>query len=257
MNISSTIRLKQYLTKLKRDQQGIIRRYRREKENWNSHLNNTKTFISNSLPTEKQQKAIVMGSGWLLDVDVETLLQKFEFVEFADIYHPPAIVKKYRANKNIHFAKKDLTFGAIKLCADMNSENRFTFIKDLSRLIPPEDFTADFYISLNLLSQLDWFIYAFLNSRKIFSNKEMLEIRSLIQTQHIRFISLQNSCLISDLEEELYGENNELVATKPLVYTSIPEGAETTEWKWKFDTTGMYNEDYKTIMSVKAVRYTR
>ena len=60
------------------------------------------------------------------------------------------------------------------------------------------------------------------------------------------------SCFISDIEERVLNSENNLVSTKRLVYSNLPEGKDMEEWNWTFDTQGEYNRGYSTEMLVYA-----
>ena len=60
-----------------KDQNGIINRYLREKEAWQAHLSNTRDFIINSSMNKDNSKAVILGSGWLLDIPVDELSKKY------------------------------------------------------------------------------------------------------------------------------------------------------------------------------------
>ena len=71
-NLSSAMRRAGYL----KDQTGIRRRYEREQEPWQQHIDNTRRFIVESARKAANHKSVaVLGSGWLLDVPVDELLQ--------------------------------------------------------------------------------------------------------------------------------------------------------------------------------------
>ena len=57
----------------KKDQNGIINRYLREKGSWKTHLSNTKKFITDFTKNKAKNSCVVLGSGWLLDVPIEYL----------------------------------------------------------------------------------------------------------------------------------------------------------------------------------------
>ncbi|MDX9697808.1 MAG: hypothetical protein RBT49_18595, partial [Bacteroidales bacterium] len=62
------------------DQQGIIKRYLREKEGWDIHISKTKQAVLQSSNTKKKGKVLVLGSGWLLDCPINELSQNFDEV---------------------------------------------------------------------------------------------------------------------------------------------------------------------------------
>ena len=59
------------------DSEGILNRYYREKGAWDSHLENTKKAILQSAESKGKNIAVVLGSGWLLDVPLAELAEMF------------------------------------------------------------------------------------------------------------------------------------------------------------------------------------
>lgn len=60
--------------KILSDQQGIINRYLREKDVWNEHLENSKSFITGCLKKRMARNILILGSGWLLDLPAPMLM---------------------------------------------------------------------------------------------------------------------------------------------------------------------------------------
>jgi hypothetical protein len=241
------------------DQQGIIRRYMREKEGWDVHLENTKRFILKSSETKKKGKLLVLGSGWLLDLPIDELSRNFEEVILADIYHPKQIIKKVNHLSNVRFLKDDLTGGLIEfIYKNIKPGKKYL----LNSLIPeistfsysiPED--VDFVISLNILSQLSIIIVDYLKTLPVFSDNELNEIATIIQQIHIKSLPTNKSCLICDFEEELFDDENKFIGVNPLVFSDLPKGQFSEKWKWKFDSSMTYRDDIKTYFNVIAVDF--
>jgi len=116
------------------DQSGIIKRYLTENENWNEHLVNSKNYILNALPSTQLESIAVLGSGWLLDVPVDELLKRTNFLVLYDIFHPNQIVNKYKNNSCVKFVKIDLTNNLIE--GVIKSKNIDEFMLLLKQLTP-------------------------------------------------------------------------------------------------------------------------
>jgi hypothetical protein len=63
-----------------KDQEGIMNRYLRESSQWKKHLEKTRNFISGSFSHTEAETVAVLGSGWLLDVPLDHLVQRFRHV---------------------------------------------------------------------------------------------------------------------------------------------------------------------------------
>ncbi|MGE0088402.1 MAG: hypothetical protein AB7S50_02880 [Bacteroidales bacterium] len=241
------------------DQQGIIKRYLREKEGWDIHISKTKQAVLQSSNTKEKGKVLILGSGWLLDCPINELSQSFDEVILADIIHPKQIVKKYKNLRNVTFLKIDLTGGLIEyIHKNIKPGKKYllssvlTEIRSFSYLIPEE---MDFVISLNILSQLSIIITDYLKKVSTFSENELKEIATVIQQNHINSLPKNKCILISDFEEELYDEDNRLLGVNPLLFTDLPKGNSTEKWQWKFDSSMTYRDDIKTYFNVIAIDF--
>ncbi|HAN18789.1 MAG: hypothetical protein A2X13_06980 [Bacteroidetes bacterium GWC2_33_15] len=254
-NLSKSIMLRkmEYIS----DQQGIIRRYQREMPGWNIHLENSKRFILESSKLKKKGKAMVLGSGWLLDCPVNELAREFEDVILVDIYHPKQIQKKLKHITNVHFIQADITGGLIDLAYHTLNSNKKNFVKkffpESKSFSFPISSDVDFVISLNILSQLNIIITDYAKRFNHYSENEITELSATIQQSHLNSLPKNKSCLICDYEEELYDEENKLIGVNPLIFLNLPAGNFSKKWNWKFDTSMTYRDDTKTYLNVIAI----
>lgn len=238
------------------DQHGIMNRYLREKLAWDIHLNNTKKFIINSCKNQSGGNLVVLGSGWLLDLPIDELCNKFDNIYLVDIIHPNQIKNKFKTNSKIHFVNADITGGLINKAYEIvrfdkkHKEKSLLTAFDLCKY--ELDVKPDFVISLNILNQLNILIVDYLKRQKIYSDKELFMLAQSIQNNHLDILPKGKSCVIFDYEEELYNEDNEMIGVKPLVFVDFQQG-ETEKWQWKFDSKMTYNIDTKTFLNVVAI----
>lgn len=246
--------------KYKADQKGIAVRYLREKENWQPHLINSKNFILKSAKSKNKKVAVVLGSGWWLDVPAEELSKLFETIYLVDIIHPKEIVHKARKYPNIKFIETDITG---------QTENIFELVKNYKKtkskinlldLQPqntnfglPENVKPDFIVSINLLNQLDILITSYLWNHNIYTEQEISKFQKKIQQNHINSLQENKTCLITDYKELNFDNKKNLTEEKQLVFVPFPKGKFEQEWTWKFDLTGNYNKNSQTIFKVKAI----
>jgi len=238
------------------DQDGIISRYTREKENWDIHLNKSKSFILKSANAVDKKSIAILGSGWLLDVPIDELAKDFKDVYLFDIRHPEQIKHKLRKYKNIHFIEKDLTGGII--------HEIFNKLKNRGKTPPPLlpietpllqfDQEFDLTVSLNLLNQLDILIVEYIKQKSEYPDEDILAFRKAIQECHIEMLKTQkNACLISDCTESCRNSKDEAIKwEKPLVHCSLPKGKIEDSWIWPFDHTGNYYENKIVDFNVNA-----
>ncbi len=241
----------------KKDQNGIINRYLRENGGWQSHLINTKNFIEHSAKAKEKETCVILGSGWLLDVPVDNLNEIFKKVYLVDIVHPKQIIHKYRKYKNIEFIKVDIS-GYIKPVYDFIKKNRKTKTS-LNQIVQqfPDDFNklmnnASMIVSVNILNQLDILICDYIKKYEMYSDEEINNFRKIIQQKHIDMMPRNKSCIITDYEELNYDDNMNLINKKSLIYANLPKGKAIREWKWNFDFSKTYHNNYKTVFNVMA-----
>jgi len=239
------------------DQQGIIRRYQRETNGWNTHLENCKRFILESSKSKKKGKVMVLGSGWLLDCPINELAHTFDEVILVDINHPEQIKKKISHLSNVRLLETDLTGGFINYVYHVLKTYKKDFGKTLISEVQsysyniPED--IDFVISLNIINQLNILITDYASRTKYFSKKDILEIASIIQQTHLKNLPKNKTCIICDYEEELYNEDDKLIGVNPLIYLHLPVGNFSKKWQWKFDSLMTYRDDTITNLNVVAI----
>ena len=238
------------------DQQGIMRRYLREGENWHSHLENSKRYIVQFCRQLQQSESIaILGSGWLLDVPLEFLLERFERIYLVDICHPTQIRHKMSKEPRIVLVEKDLT-GLAHLLPDILKGRELSDerISDLAETLPdqPEEMHAGALISLNLLTQLDGIIHDYIQRKKIPASIQQDRFRKTLQERHLNLLSRFPSCLITDTHELLLDDKEQLVSSSPTLLANWPEGKHARGWTWKFDSQKTFHEQYKTFLRVEA-----
>lgn len=237
------------------EQTYIAQRMQQEQGGWQSHLNNSKKFIAEFI-REKSSKTInILGSGWLLDVPIDSIIEQFDRIVLTDIYHPKQIINKYSKFTNIEFHTADLTNGVIDLTYSLSKRN-FNFEEYIAKIktIKPTNYEEDLIVSINLLSQLSIFITDYLTKKVTLNNNQVNEIAFAIQQKHLMSLPQNRSILVTDYEEEFIDEDDTFIGSKPTLFTDIPRNQHTKEWTWKFDSLMTYKEDYKTNLKVIATK---
>lgn len=238
------------------DQEGIMKRYLNEAGSWNSHLQSTKDFIKHCVGEVKPKTVGILGSGWLLDVPANFLIENCETVYFYDIRHPRQIVHKFRNDDSARFIELDITGGAIEFV--YNAIRNKSLKKDLltiplSGFCPQE--TLDYIISVNVLNQLDILIVENLRKIKDLDAQLIIDFRTIIQRNHLKSLPADKSCLITDFEEQLYDRTGKFVEKRSLLYTELPEAKFEQNWIWNFDTQMTYYPNRKTNFKVIAKQF--
>lgn len=237
------------------DQMGILNRFVRENNQWKSHLDKTKQYIIESARLSKKKKSVaVLGSGWLLDVPIEVLTKEFSNVYLLDIVHPEQVSVNMKKYPNVHLVQCDITGGAVALAE--KSKSFAEFENQLNELKIAVDLNQyDMVVSVNLLNQLDIILCDYLKQKFSVSDEQLVAVRTVIQNQHLGFLPLGKTCLITDYLEENTPIDGMNSTKKQLLYCSIPENETAKEWRWNFDTNQKYHKGCITAMQVKAVRF--
>ncbi len=236
-----------------------MNRYLREKSMWESHLVRTRKFICESFSGRSPSSLAILGSGWLLDVPLDELMERFSKIYLVDICHPAQIRKKVSPLKNVNLVESDLTGGAINhLWQLVNGKYRHEDLLAHERLVltPPVDhLPVDAVISVNMLNQLDIIPFDFLGKHRQYQQTSLDPLRERIQSFHVEWITRTPGCLITDSRERTLDSKGDTVAVKPLLYTRLPAGIRNEQWDWEFDTHGAYRPGSLTRMEVEAVEW--
>lgn len=238
------------------DQEGIMKRYLNEAGSWDSHLQSTRNFIIHCISDNQPMSVGILGSGWLLDVPANFLMDNCEKVFFYDIRHPRQITNKYKQEEKFNFIDCDITGGAIE--SVYNSIKNKTVETELLT-IPQAGFqpneSLDYIVSVNVLNQLDILIVENLRKIKNLDAQLIKKFRTIIQSSHLKSLPTDKSCLITDFEEQLYDRTGMFVENRSLLYTELPNAKYEQEWIWNFDTQMTYYPNRKTNFKVIAKQF--
>jgi hypothetical protein len=236
------------------DQGGILRRYIDESESWDEHLNNTKQVIKEFIIENRGRSVSIFGSGWMLDIPVRFLAEEMQMVVFYDLRHPRGVLDKYGKYTNFRFMEMDLTGGLLGKAYEICHRTQKPSIKELTEELIPSEFDlplkTDYFISLNVLTQLDILLIDYLKKHFDLPIEPVQNIRKIIQTYHLKMLTPGHSCLISDVEEIQVNDKNEFVGTIPLIFAELPLNELSKTWIWQFDTKKAYHPEFRTYMRV-------
>ena len=240
-----------------RDQRGIASRYQGEMENWDRHLKNCREFIKGAFHGKKLDSVAVLGSGWLLDVDLAELETRFNKIWLADIAHPPQVRKRVERSKGVELLECDLSGGAVEQAWNYSRQRKQPPVKEfISSLVldVPTGLQPDAIISLNLLSQLDIILCDYLDRVLPSGDRDLMELRQKIQSFHLEWIGRSPAVLITDTAET--GKDRKgREECRPLVHVPLPGAFREESWTWTFDTRGSYRPGRKIRMDVKALEW--
>lgn len=236
-----------------RDQLGIRNRFLRESGNWKSHIDNTRSFIIASAGRVPEKRSVaVLGSGWLYDVPLDELSQMFGRVTLVDIVHPEPVKIRAARMPNVQLVTADLTGGAVQQA--MRSPSFRDFSEWLPTAVPAinlDDF--DLVVSVNLLNQLDILLCDYLHKRFKVDDSELMNVRKMVQQNHINWLPAGRTCLITDYRQIDIPLDGSQKKETQLVYADLSQMPSNAEWEWVFDTNQRYSEKNNTIFKVMAV----
>ena len=129
---------------------GIKHRHQRCEKNWSPHLNACKNLIENAAQSAHGfDKAVILGSGLLLDIPIEALSKRFKKVILVDICHLRKVRNIAKKYPNIELIEIDISGTVDALLAWNPSSNLPKPDPDLDVLND-----ADYVASANLVAQL-------------------------------------------------------------------------------------------------------
>ncbi len=217
-------------------------RYRRCKEAWRPHLENTKAAILESAAAaEGRDCAVILGSGSLLDIPLAELSRQFKQVILVDILHLPWVKRQALRYPNVRFVELDVTGICEALVAQVESVKAAPEKRPkLPEVLPPplaqslKLAAIDFLASVNLLSQLPVVPCAFLEKHcPVCSEAEREVFSRALTDNHLLWLkaSAEQVCLITDLQRVLCNEMGEVVEQRDALYGTVSDEAD-RHWVW-------------------------
>ncbi len=204
---------------------GIKARYRRCRRAWASHLDACKAFILEAADAcERRRKAVVLGSGVLVDVPVAGLADRFGEVVLVDILHLPSTRLRTRRRRNVRYATADLS--GVARAAHDHARGVGPAPVPVGDL-PESD--ADLVVSVNLLSQLPLLPCEYLERHGIPGVGDLA--RAVIE-HHLAVLARSTGvvCLVTEIERLIMEEGGVRAREDPLagVHLRAPD----REWPW-------------------------
>jgi len=237
-----------------KDREGLIKRYLNEKDNWKNHLQNSKKYILKSAENKKKGNAVILGSGWWLDLPYKELSEMFSELFFIDITHPVQIIHKAKKYPNINLITADISCTLNTIYKINKDKLRNTNLFNDNNLGILENISPDFVVSLNILNQLSFFPKKYMKEKRLFSEKEIEQKTKEIEQNHIKNLPENKSCLITDFYQYEYNNKNVLLKETRRLKTELPENNSREEWIWDFDLKGNFINNRKIRFKVAALQ---
>lgn len=218
-------------------QQGLILSHIAQEGSWNSHLDNCRKFIINSLEFFRPEIVTILGSGWLLDIPLREMLEMTCRINLVDIIHPPQVAEQVAGLDKVKLIEDDISGGLIMIMWEMTSGFPFRKSKSVAAIEIPlykPEFETGLVVSANILTQLESLPVKLIRKRLKAQEEEINSIRRRIQERHIEFLAGKNAVLITDVSEIVEDSTGE-TKEEPTLLAVLPEARFREEWKWNFE----------------------
>ena len=213
-------------------QLGIKVRHRQCRRAWNGHLERTKQVIRTAiLDCPQRRKAVVLGSGLLLDVPLSDLSSAFQEVVLVDVVHPLSVYLTALWYRNVSLIRADVSATAAEL-AKVAKDPALPLPHAAPQLFC-DDPQVDYVVSVNLLSQLPYVPSFYLEKKSRPESEIDAYSRDLIEC-HIDYLRRLPGVvtLITDVEKLKVDRAGNIVERFDILYgASLPWQAD--EWTWE------------------------
>ncbi len=205
-------------------------RSRRNRPAWQSHLDNSCRFVlSVAEQCRNKSKAVILGSGLLLDIPLAELAAMFREVVLMDVVCLPEARKQIVKYGNVRFIEHDVTNVAERL---YNSEQ--DHLPEPAPATPEIDENTGLVVSLNILSQL-WVVprtYAVRHLRGVTDDQVEDWCRRIVESHYVSLRSMPcDVCLIADFEFVKFDGEGQVISRASSIYdVALPEAD--TSWTW-------------------------
>jgi len=208
-------------------------RSRRNAAAWRPHLDNTRNFVlSVAERCRDRNKAVILGSGLLLDVPLAELSSMFREVVLMDVICLPNIRRQLKAYANVSFIECDVTNTAEQLYR--NGLKGVPELPGSAPLVPGIGEDCGLVVSLNILSQL-WVVPRAYAGRRFrgLNEYQVDEWCSSIVAAHYAFLhSLPcDVCLVADREFVKRDTGGNVISRGSTVY-GLELPAPGRSWAW-------------------------
>jgi len=213
------------------EQIAIAARHRRCRDAWAPHLESCRSLIADSAQAcPGSGRAIVLGSGPLLDVPLDVLADRFQEVWLMDIVHSPKVRRMAGKINNVRLVERDLS-GVSRALYGMDKAGDATLPEPAPDAVGLAE--ADFVVSVNLLSQLPLSPLDFIENRLARFNADQRQAfaRSIVDHHLALLQGLPGRvCVITEVMRLIQDGGETLEKVDPLYGAVFPYQGE--EWTW-------------------------
>jgi hypothetical protein len=232
---------------------GIRGRYGRCRAAWEPHLERTRSIIGRAAARcPEKRKAVVLGSGMLLDVPLDDLARDFREVVLVDLIHPLRARWRGRRLGNVRLVGADISGVA---------EQVYRVARDRSANLPRaepslllDDAQVDLVASVNLLSQLPYLPAEYLLKAGVHAPAVIEEFARGVVEAHLAYLRKFAGvvALVGDIERLTYDRNGGLIERLSALRGAAFPGPH-EEWEWHLAPRPEAHRDYSYHRRVGAV----
>lgn len=213
---------------------GLRARYGRNRDAWAPHLGESRELIASAADMcAGGGRAVVIGSGLLLDIPLDVLCRRFADVVLVDILHMPEARKAVAKYPNVLFDQRDVT-GIVEPLYRQVVDGVAADIPAVADL-PLQG--ADLVVSSNILSQLPIRPSLFAGRAKIHSAQAMDTLARQVIEKHLDALAAfpGTVCLITETQHQWSDGETVVETSDPLLGVDIPGGLRLNSRKWTWD----------------------
>ena len=211
---------------------------------WEPHLENSKEVIREAMERcDRRRTALVLGSGLLLDIPLDSLAGTFETVRLVDVVHLRPARRQASAYPNVVLETQDVS----GMAADFQQRYREGW---RGHPVPAptaflDDSQIDLLVSANLMAQLPIFPAAMLVRRGALDGDAFDRFCRAVMQAHLDYLRSFDApaCLITETRREaLDRAGNSVQAHDALYGIRLPKGGR--EWDWDLAPLGEVSRDH-------------
>jgi hypothetical protein len=200
---------------------------------WAPHQERTRAIVRKALQRcQQRRKAIVLGSGPLLDVPLAELSAAFGEVVLVDVVHPLGAGWRRRRFANVQLMTADVT-GVAEEVFRVARDPRATLPRARPTLLC-DDQDVDLVASVNLLSQLPYLPVEYLQRKGEHAADAIHTFAHDVVAAHLDFLRRVPgvAALIADVEELTVDAKGKVVRRDDTLY-GVPPPRGDEEWVWE------------------------
>ncbi|MCX7418348.1 MAG: hypothetical protein NT013_02280 [Planctomycetia bacterium] len=232
-------------------------RHRQSRRAWQPHLDRTQQLIRDAIRLcPQRRKAVILGSGLLLDIPLGDLRRAFREVVLVDVVHPLKVTLLAKWLGNVRLVRADVTGTAEDLIRVANSQT-LTLPRSTPMLFC-DDPEVDYVASVNLLSQLPHFPTVYLDQQQDRPESEVDAYARQLVESHLDYLTRLPGVvsLITDVEKLKVDRNGRVLERFDILYGArVPQPD--IEWIWQHVPLNRLSKDFayhRRVVAIKNVK---